>query len=74
MPKKSEDGYSSRAVVLFAAVGVRLLFIAHNVLSTWRVVLAHDDTRFWALVLTNFLTVAEGIAVIRRNGGREWQW
>lgn len=74
MPSPSTVRDSSLVGVLFAAVGVRLLLISHNVLTTWRVVLTYYDVRYWALVFTNILTISEGVVVIRKNRGIEWKW
>lgn len=48
--------------------------ISHNALSVWRVVLTRGDVRYWWIVFGNTLIIAEGVIVVKRNGGTEWKW
>jgi len=74
MPTSSTKSRQDSSTTLLAAVGVRALLISHNILTVWRVVLTRNDKKYWGLLVANSLTLAEGAAVIRRNGGIEWKW
>lgn len=69
-----EKNLLAKSTTLLSATGVRCLLICHNALSVWRVVLTRGDVRCWWMVLGNTLIIAEGVIVVKRNGGTEWKW
>ncbi|XP_052819613.1 transmembrane protein 26-like [Mya arenaria] len=59
---------------LAAALFVRAVFILHNLLSVWRVVVTKKDDRYWALVAANIFTLVEAFLVVKWRRGIEWKW
>ena len=56
------------------AVGVRLLFASHGVVSIWRLADVSDDGRCWYLAATLGLLFLESLVTLVKRDGKEWQW
>ena len=56
------------------AVGVRLLFASHGVVSIWRLADVSNDERFWYLAGTLGLLFLESLVTLVKRQGKEWQW
>ena len=56
------------------AVGVRLLFASHGVVSIWRLADVSNDERFWYLAGTLGLLFIESLVTLVKRQGKEWQW
>ena len=56
------------------AVGVRLLFASHGVVSIWRLADVSNDGRYWYLAGTLGLLFLESLVTLVRRDGKEWKW
>ena len=74
MPEATPAPAGRKLTPMIVAVVVRLVLIFHNLLSVWRVVVSWDDARYWALVITNVVTVTEMVLVVKLRNGIEWKW
>ena len=70
LPTDGVMGYLS----VTRAVGVRLLFASHGIVSIWRLADVSKDGRFWYLSGTLGLLFIESMVTLVKRQGKEWQW
>ncbi|KAL4239721.1 hypothetical protein ACF0H5_000524 [Mactra antiquata] len=72
-PLEGPDIYGNHRP-MFMAIFVRLLLIAHNVMTVWRVTEAYDNNMYWLMVLSNFFLIFEGQIVVVKRHGMDYSW
>ncbi|XP_045211315.1 transmembrane protein 26-like [Mercenaria mercenaria] len=71
--KEYDMRYENNGPIIMACF-VRFLLIAHNVLTVWRVTDDYNENMYWLIVIANFFLILEGIVVIIKRAGIEYEW
>ncbi|XP_072015324.1 transmembrane protein 26-like [Amphiura filiformis] len=61
------------AELFIRAVGMRLIFFAHAVVCTWRVVSVYDSIYLWCMLLIPLLLLPECVLTLKFTKYGEWQ-
>ena len=70
------DTSKSKLSVVFVvkAILVRLLLIAHSVVTIWRTTDVLGDKWYWLLAIANILLVVDGLYSVFKLKGQERKW